>query len=159
MFSSNPSAALEYWFFKLNQGTTSLLVDWIARRRTGRGTLRVSVHSDRGTDVFSTDEQAALVGGPDWLNSMATKNDQGDVRWDLAISASQARIEPGLAIAKKAGLFDLTYESAPELTFDGWIEYHGERIEVNAARGMAAHYWGPRLMPDWWWISAKSIRR
>ena len=33
MLDSHPSAALEYWFFKVNAGPVALIVDWIERRR------------------------------------------------------------------------------------------------------------------------------
>ena len=157
MFSSHPSAGLEYWFFKLNQGTTSLLVDWIARRRAGTMDLRISIHSDHGSDVVTESVASALDQGPAWLSSMSSTHDDGDIRWNLSFSATAARIRPGLAIAERLGTFDLSYESAPELTFNGWIEYRGVRHDVANARGMAAHYWGPRLMPEWWWMSANQF--
>jgi hypothetical protein len=33
MFTSHPSAALEYWFFKVNAGHIELIVDWIEGRK------------------------------------------------------------------------------------------------------------------------------
>lgn len=39
MLAPHPSAALEYWFFKVNAGPTALLVDWIARRRANEHRL------------------------------------------------------------------------------------------------------------------------
>ena len=40
MLTSHPSAALEYWFFKVNAGPTALLVDWIEKRRLGERLVR-----------------------------------------------------------------------------------------------------------------------
>lgn len=45
MLSLHPSAALEYWFFKVNDGSVALLVEWIALRTSGANILRASTHS------------------------------------------------------------------------------------------------------------------
>jgi hypothetical protein len=157
VFDVHPGAALEYWFFKVNHGNIGLLVDWIARRRLARGSLRVSVHGPGGAQVIETVVPDVLAADFQALSSGRTSNREGEVRWDLEFRATDARVRPGLAIAERLGMFDLTYESAPWVTFNGWIEHAEKRFDVVDAAGMAAHYWGPRLMPEWWWLSANQF--
>lgn len=157
MFEAHPSAAFEYWFFKLNHGELSLLVDWIARRRENSGDLRISARSDRGADVFSISRPEICTDGPSGFGLDNTDNADGDVRWQLSVKPWPTRIEPGLPFANSLRVFDLAYESVPQATFSGWVEYRGVRHDVLDAPGMLAHYWGRRLNPAWWWISANDF--
>ncbi|HSB88944.1 MAG TPA: tocopherol cyclase family protein [Anaerolineales bacterium] len=54
-------------------------------------------------------------------------------------------------------IFDMSLESAPTVTFNGWIEHHGDRYPVVDALGMLSHYWGRGLPKEWWWISANQF--
>jgi hypothetical protein len=85
LFGAHPNAALEYWFFKLNHGQTSLLVDWIARRKASRGSLRISVRSPGGAEVIETDSPGVLAPDFEAMESNHTKNLDGKVRWDLEL--------------------------------------------------------------------------
>ena len=52
MLTSHPSSAIEYWFFKVNQGSMALIVDWIERRKLNAHVLRVSIHSPVHREVI-----------------------------------------------------------------------------------------------------------
>ncbi len=52
MFTPHPSAALEYFFFKVNAGPIALIVDWIERRKLNEHILRASVHSPYKREVI-----------------------------------------------------------------------------------------------------------
>jgi hypothetical protein len=54
ILSPHPSAALEYWFFKVNSGPIALLVDWIARRDTNKLWLRGRDYGDLGEGIVNT---------------------------------------------------------------------------------------------------------
>ena len=82
---------------------------------------------------------------------------RGDVRWHLSLQASPDRIRPQIFPAEQLWLFDMSLESAPTVTFNGWIEHRGERYPVVDALGMLSHYWGRDLPEDWWWISANQF--
>jgi hypothetical protein len=157
VFEAHPSAALEYWFFKLNSGDFALLVDWIARRRQGSSDLRISARSAQGNEVISLLRHAISTAGPSGFALDKTENLEGDVRWQLSVTPSPTRISPGLPIANSLRVFDMVYESAPQAAFTGWVEHRSVRHELVEAPGMLAHYWGRRLHPEWWWISANDF--
>lgn len=154
MLRPHPSSPLEYWFFKVNQPPVALLVDWICRRRAGAGVVRISVHSPAGREVLHAPHPAVLRHGAAELAMTETAWRRGPVRWHLRLRASANRVRPHIPLAETLRLFDLSLESAPSVTFDGWIEHRGERFPIEAARGMVSHYWGRALPPEWWWISA-----
>jgi len=52
MLPPHPSSAIEYWFFKVNQGSMALIVDWIERRKLNAHVLRVSIHSPVHCEVI-----------------------------------------------------------------------------------------------------------
>lgn len=157
MLQPHPSKALEYWFFKVNYQGTALLVDWICRRKTGAAVLRVSVHSPGGREVLFLDHPAILKDGAPELSMKGTSWSRGDVRWQLSLEASPARIRPQIFPAEQMKLFDMSLVSAPTVVFDGWIEHHNQRYPVVEARGMLSHYWGRGLPQEWWWISANQF--
>jgi hypothetical protein len=157
MLKQHLSAPLEYWFFKVNQGSTALLVDWICRRKEQTGTLRVSIHSPKGREVTFSPHPAILRHGAPELAMEETSWPRGDIRWHLAMRPSIDRIRPQLFPAEQLGLFDMSLESAPSVIFNGWIEHRGQRVPVVDAFGMVSHYWGRQLPAEWWWVSANQF--
>jgi hypothetical protein len=79
---------------------------------------------------------------------------RGDIRWHLYLEPSSDRIRPQLFFAEQLQVFDMSLESAPRVTFNGWIEHRGQRFPILDSDGMLSHYWGRRLPREWWWISA-----
>lgn len=157
MLRPHPSAPLEYWFFKVNHERTALLVDWICRRTSDIGVIRISIHSPEGGEVLCSPHPAILRHGAPELAMEETSWQRGSVRWHLTIEATPDRIRPQIFPAEQLELFDMSLESAPSVTFDGWIEHHGERFPVAHASGMLSHYWGRRLPQEWWWLSANQF--
>jgi len=154
MLRPHPASPLEYWFFKVNHPPVALLVDWICRRRAGVGVVRISVHSPAGREVLHLPHPAVLRHGAAELAMTETAWRRGPVRWHLRLRASSDRVRPRVLLAEILRLLDLSLESAPRVTFDGWIEHRGERFPIDDARGMVSHYWGRALPPEWWWMSA-----
>ena len=85
MLTPHPSAALEYWFFKVNAGPVALIVDWILRRRAREFVVRASYHAPGQRFVRFEQrpwprDPAALA-----LSLEHTSGQVGDLRWDLAV--------------------------------------------------------------------------
>ena len=157
MLEPHPSAPLEYWFFKFNHEGKALLVDWICRRKAETGILRISIHSPLRREVVFSPHPAILKHGAPELAMQESSWPRGDVRWHLSLQASPDRIRPQIFPAEQLQLFDMSLESAPTVTFNGWIEHHGERYPVVNAHGMLSHYWGRNLPREWWWLSANQF--
>ena len=49
---------------------------------------------------------------------------------------------------------DLIIVSAPLARFNGWIRHGSQQTSFNNGSGLISHYWGRKLAPEWWWISA-----
>ena len=158
MLTPHPSAALEYWFFKVNAGSVALLVDWIARRRQNEHALRVSIHSPQQRAVLFDNLPAPML-EQNFLTTRRTVGHLGDVAWALDIDCGDERIEPDIFPARLLRMTDLTIVSAPRAKFSGWIEYGAQRVELDRAPGMLSHYWGRQLLPEWWWVSANQFDR
>jgi len=157
MLKPHPSSPLEYWFFKFNHQGKALLVDWICRRRLDSGVLRISIHSPVRREVLFSPHPAILKHGAPELAMQETSWPRGDVRWHLSLHASSERIRPQVFPAEQLKFFDMSLESAPTVTFNGWIEHRGEQHPVVNAPGMLSHYWGRDLPREWWWISANQF--
>src|SRR5689334_18751519 len=121
MLAPHPSAALEYWFFKVNSGPVALLVDWIEKRRSGERVLRVSIHAPGRRDVLF-ESFADPVPGPQTIDMNRTVGKIGDIAWDLAIDTGPHWIAPDIFPARLVRLPDLALISAPLASFSGWIE-------------------------------------
>jgi hypothetical protein len=159
MLTPHPHAALEYWYFKVNVGSTALLVDWIARRKKNEQLVRVSIHSPHKREVvwdtyttFSPDDRNFMT-----LNHTAGKVD--DVEWDLKINIIDNWFKPVLFPSEQVRVFDSTLTSTPMVTFTGWIRHGSHRVELKDTPGMMAQYWGRRLCHEWWWVSASQFDR
>lgn len=157
MLQPHPASPLEYWFFKFNHPGVALLVDWIARREARAGLLRISIHSPTAREVIFLDHPAILEGGASELSLQATSWGQGEIRWQLNLEASPDRIRPQIFPSEQLKLFDMSLASAPQVTFNGWVEHRGDRYPVVAAPGMISHYWGRALPHEWWWVSANAF--
>jgi hypothetical protein len=151
MLKMHPNTRLEYWFFKVNHGSTAILVDWIARRQNQSLELRVSIHHNERHEVFfaETDEIT--------LTATHTTGQIEDVSWDLRIDTRQKWIAPDIFPAKLLRLSDLMLVSAPLARFSGQIQIGSDKVKLNQAAGMMSHYWGRQLAPEWWWLSANQF--
>jgi hypothetical protein len=78
MLTSHSTAALEYWFFKVNAGPISLLVDWIERRKLNEHWLRVSIHSPYKREVIF-EKLITFMPGDNSLTTQRTVGHAGDV--------------------------------------------------------------------------------
>lgn len=151
MLLPHPQTNLEYWFFKVNKGSTAILVDWIARRAQQSLQLRVSIHHNARLEVFFADADEVT------LTEMHTSGQIEDVSWDLTIETRQTWIAPDIFPAKLVRLSDLVLVSAPLARFSGQINIGSDEIELNQTPGMVSHYWGRQLAPEWWWLSANQF--
>ncbi|MBI5157957.1 MAG: hypothetical protein HZA58_08105 [Acidimicrobiia bacterium] len=158
MLDPHPGSAVEYWFFKVNSGGEALLVDWIARRRSGDHAVRVSIHSPRGRAVrFLPIPVVSLAEGENTLTETHTKGRVEDVTWDLAMEILDPPIAPDVFPARLLHLLDLAVVVAPEVRFTGSMTHAGQSFEVAGAKGVLAQYWGRRLPREWWWISTNQF--
>jgi hypothetical protein len=153
MLSAHPSAAIEYWFFKVNEGLIALIVDWIERRKSKEHVLRVSIHSQYKREViFETLD--AYMPGDKFLSPTKTVGRCGDLSWDLDIELGSERLKPDIFPAGLLRMPDTLYESAPLAKFTGWIRHGPQKITLDRVRGAVTHYWGRQLIQEWWWLSA-----
>jgi hypothetical protein len=159
MLSLYPNAALEYWFFKVNAGPVALLVDWIARRRQNEYVLRVSIHSPQRRVVMFDKLPSPMVDKHNFLTLTRTVGHLDDIAWALDIEYADEQIEPDIFPAKLLQMRDLNLVSAPLARFTGWVRHGEMQVELQAAPGMMAHYWGRQLPHEWWWVSANQFDR
>ena len=157
MLRPHPSTALEYWFFKVNAGPTALLVDWIVRRQANENILRVSIHSPQGREVLF-DKRPVLMGiGSNFLSAERTAGQVGDVEWELEIDDRNEWIAPDIFPARLLSMTDLALVSAPLARFSGWIRHGKHEVKLDRSPGMLSQYWGRKLAPEWWWVSASQF--
>ena len=119
MLAPHPSAALEYWYFKVNAGPTALIVDWIARRRANEHWLRVSIHSPHKREVLFEKRAVFMSDGHDFLSDRRTAGRLGDVSWELDIDPGADWIAPDIFPARLLRMLDIVGVSAPLATFSG----------------------------------------
>jgi hypothetical protein len=157
------NAPLEYWFVKVHAGELAFLVDYIARRPTGRAEVRVSLWVRGRGRVARLDTPSWRTGGPHIavgdcvLGPSRCEGGVEDVRWELAYDGGSARAAPAVPLLSRLHPFDLELVSRPRARFDGRVTVAGETFEVAAAAGSVTHYWGRRLPDRWRWISANSF--
>ena len=158
MFNPHPSAAIEYCFFKVNQGPVALLVDWIERRRTNEHVLRVSIHSPYKREVIF-ERLASFMPADNFLSPHRTAGHAGHVSWELEIDPGSERIRPDIFPVGLLKMPDTLYESAPRTRFTGWIRNGTAKITLDHVYGAVTQYWGRRLTQAWWWLSAHQFDR
>jgi hypothetical protein len=158
MLSPHPSAALEYWFFKVNSGPIAILVDWIARRDTNQNWLRISIHSPSKREVIS-EKLIELMPQDNFLSLQRTVGHIGAIAWELDVDPGKEIIKPDIFPFGLLGMTDLLLLSAPLTRFTGWIRHGGQQFILKDAPGMISHYWGRQLASDWWWISANQFEQ
>lgn len=156
MLDSHPSAALEYWFFKVNSGSFALLVDWIARRRLGENWLRVSIHSPHKREVLF-EKRTTIMSDDCFLRPQRTVGQLGDVAWALDINLHDKRLSPQIFPSRLVRMVDTELDSAPLSTFTGWIRHGSEQVTLQDVPGMVSQYWGRGLTQEWWWLSANQF--
>jgi len=154
----HPSAALEYWFFKVNSGPIAILVDWIAYRKTKQNWLRVSIHSPHKRVVLS-EKLIKIMPLNNFLSIQRTVGQIGDIAWELDIDPGKELIQPDIFPSALLHMTDILLLSAPLARFSGWISHGGQRFKMESALGMLSHYWGRQLSSDWWWISANQFQQ
>lgn len=157
MLEPHPSAALEYWFFKVNAGPIALLVDWIEKRKAGERVLRVSVHAPGRHEVLFERLEPPAPGGKTFLRAGRTEGQIGSISWALDIAAGEDWIAPDIFPARLLKMPDLALMSAPLATFSGSIWWGDQTAELRGAPGVVSQYWGRQLLPEWWWISASQL--
>jgi hypothetical protein len=153
MFASHPSSALEYWFFKVNAGPISLLVDWIERRKLNEHVMRASIHSPYKREVIFK-KLDSFMPGDNFLSTQQSVGHASNVSWELNIDPGQEWIKPDIFPAGLLRMTDLILVSAPLARFTGWIRHGSQQISLNNVPGLLSNYWGRQLASEWWWISA-----
>jgi hypothetical protein len=158
MFTLHPSAALEYWFFKVNAGPIALIVDWIERRKTGEHILRASVHSSYKRKVIF-ENLPSFMPSDNFMTTQRTVGHAGEVSWDLSITPNGDWFKPDLFPAGLLKIPDLAAFGAPLVTFTGWIRHGPLHTTVDRIPGSITQYWGRQLAVEWWWVSAHQFDR
>jgi len=157
MLRPHPNAALEYWFFKVNDGPLALIVDWIARRRANEFWLRASLHAPHRREALFDQRPASTISDGLSLDSRHTSGQVGDIGWELDIDTGDEWIAPDIFPARLLRMTDLALVSAPRATFTGQIWHGGERATLQKSPGLVSHYWGRQLASEWWWVSASQF--
>jgi hypothetical protein len=158
MFTSHPSSALEYWFFKVNAGPVALIVDWIEGRKLNEHWLRVSIHSLYKREVVF-EKLIAFMPEDNFLNKQQTVGHAGEVAWELEIDDGRDWIKPDIFPVGLLKMGDSSIVSAPLARFSGWIRHGSQKITLNNEAGLISHYWGRQLATEWWWVSAQQFDR
>ena len=153
MLTQRPSAALEYWFFKVNCGSTALIVEWIKRRKAEEHMLRVSIHSPYSREVIF-EKLATTMPNDNYLTMQKTVGHARNVSWEMNIDAGSERIRPDIFPAGLLRMIDMSLISAPLVTFTGWIRHGSHEIKLDKVTGLISHYWGRQLALEWWWVAA-----
>jgi len=153
MLTPHPSSAIEYWFFKVNNGPIALIVDWIERRKLNEHVLRVSIHSPHKREVIF-EKLDSFMPSDNFLSQKKTVGHSGDVSWDLDIDLGSEMIKPDIFPAGLLKMPDTLYESAPLAKFTGWIRHGNEKVTLDQVWGAVTQYWGRQLIQEWWWLSA-----
>ncbi len=152
-FDAHPSAALEYWFFKVNAGRIALIVDWIERRRSAEHILRVSIHSPYRREVIFK-ELTSWMPEDNFMTTTRSAGSADEVSWDLTITPKGDPAKPDVFPAGLLKIPDLASYGSPYATFTGWIRHGPEQTTLNDVPGSITQYWGRGLAAEWWWVSA-----
>jgi len=158
MFTPHPSAALEYWFFKVNAGPIALIVDWIERRKVNEHVLRASVHSPHKREVIF-EKLDTFMPGDNFMTTQKTAGHAGEVSWDLEIVPNGDWFKPDIFPAGLLQMPDLAAFGAPLVTFNGWIRHGPHQTMLDRVPGSITQYWGRQLAAEWWWVSAHQFDR
>lgn len=156
LLSPHLSAALEYWFFKVNCGRVALIVDWIERRRSQEHLMRVSIHAPDRREVI-WEKLAAPMPKDNFMNTQRTAGHAGEVAWELAIDTGEDWIKPDIFPIARLRMADSTIISAPLAKFTGWIRVGSQQTALHNVPGLVSQYWGRQLSLEWWWISASQF--
>lgn len=158
MFTPHPSAALEYFFFKVNAGPIALIVDWIERRKLNEHILRASVHSPYKREVIF-EKLDSFMPADNFMTTQRTVGHAGEVSWELEIVPKGEWYKPDLFPAGLLKMPDLASIMSPFVMFNGWIRHGQHHFTVNNLPGSMTQYWGRQLPLEWWWVSAHQLDR
>lgn len=158
VFATHPSAALEYWFFKVNAGPIALIVDWIERRKSGEHVLRASIHSPYRREVVF-EELATWMPEDNFMTTQRSVGHAGEISWDLTIRPKGEPIAPDVFPAGLLRVPDLASLGSPFASFSGWIQHGPDRTTLTDVPGSITQYWGRSLAAEWWWLSAHQFDR
>src|SRR6185369_14016156 len=120
-------AAVEYWFWTFHAGDLAFLVDFIVRRRTGEGEIRVSlwVRGQGRVEHFRTTawsaESKSITIGDGWLAPDGSTGSVGDIAWDLRWTTAGNAISPTPGLNGRAHPLDLRFLLRPDARFDGSV--------------------------------------
>jgi hypothetical protein len=153
MFTTHPTAALEYWFFKVNAGPIALIVDWIERRKLKEHVIRASIHSPYKREVIF-EKLAAFMPGDNFMTTHRTVGHAGEISWELDIAPNGDWFKPDIFPAGLLKMTDLLSFGAPFVTFTGWIRHGAQQTILDRVPGSITQYWGRQLAAEWWWVSA-----
>jgi hypothetical protein len=153
-------APIEYWFFKFNLDGLAFLVDFILRGERDQGELRISLWVDghgrvehANVPTWSTKTPSVRIGDCSFGDG-SSRGVVGDVEWDLSFELGPARVHPAVPPLSWLHPFDTDIINRPQARFAGTVRVGDRDFPVPEAEGLISHYWGRRLMDEWWWISA-----
>jgi hypothetical protein len=155
-----PSAAVEYWFWKLHVGNLAFLVDVIIRRRTATAETRISLWVADGPRIehapsalFSAQPRLVTTEHAE-LTPTGSRGTVADITWDLWWDRG-AQVIPALSRPIEATrALDIWLELYPRTAFSGSVTIGSVRYEIDGLPGVFMHYWGRRLADRWLWVSA-----
>lgn len=158
-------APIEYWFFKLNHGGLAFLVDFILRGERDHGEMRISLWVDghgrvehANVPTWSTKTPFVTIGDCSFGDG-SSRGVVGDVEWDLSYELGPARLHPAVPPVSWLHPFDTDIINRPQARFAGTVRVGDRDFSVPETEGLISHYWGRRLMNEWWWISANQFDR
>lgn len=156
-------AQIEYWFFKFNHDGLAFLVDFILRGERDYGEMRISVWVDSHGRVehaklprWSTETPFVTIGDCSFGDG-SSRGVVGDVEWDLSYELGPARMHPAVPPLSWLHPFDTDIINRPQARFEGTVRVGDRNFSIAETQGLVSHYWGRRLMDQWWWISANQF--
>jgi hypothetical protein len=156
-------APIEYWFFKFNHDGLAFLVDFILRGERDHGEMRISLWVDghgrvehANIPAWSTKTPFVTIGDCSFGDA-SSRGVVGDVEWDLSYELGPARVHPAVPPVSWLHPFDTDIINRPQARFAGTVRVGDRQFSVPETQGLISHYWGRRLMDQWWWISASQF--
>ena len=156
-------APLDYWFWKVQSGSLSFLVDFIVRRERGQGEVRVSLWVDgKGrversvSEAWSASQSEVAISGC-VIRPTGSKGEVADIAWDLEWEPGAELMDTHPRWFGPMRMADLDVTARPMGLLSGRVTVSGRTFTLEHASVATYHYWGRRLPDRWTWISANEF--
>jgi hypothetical protein len=156
-------ASLDYWFWKVHAGRLAFLVDFIVRRQSDQGEVRVSIWVDgigrverSVSQAWSATQSEVAIAGCE-IRRTGSVGAVADITWDLAWDAGAVVMDTHPHWFGPIRLVDLDVTARPMGVVSGTVTVSGQTFTLDSSRVVTYHYWGRRLPDRWSWISASEF--